>query len=103
MGLRDKLGRLERAASEETVLARCLECGEEKRIRGGIMLDLVALDWQTRHDGSEADELPDDVRWVRQHPCDPLLMRDKQTGGSIFGAAWERAARAARERETDEE
>jgi hypothetical protein len=98
MGIRDRLKRLERAAGEDTVLARCLECGEEKRIRAGIFLDLVALGWQMRQDGSDQlpDATPSDIRWVHEHPCDALHLRDKQSGESVFGEVWERGALAMR-------
>jgi hypothetical protein len=46
MGLRDKLRRLERRSEGETLLARCEACGEEMRVRDGILLDLAVLDWQ---------------------------------------------------------
>jgi hypothetical protein len=91
MGIRDRLRRLEHSTEGETVLAACLECGEEKRIRDGIFLDLVALEWKM-HQSTDTDEEellanePEDERWVWEQPCDALALRDKQTGQSIFGA-----------------
>ena len=41
MELKDKLTRLERAAGAETIAARCVGCGEETRIREGILLDVA--------------------------------------------------------------
>ncbi len=102
MGLRDRLWRLEQEADSETVLAVCRECGEEKRIREGILLDVVVLDWQLHQPDTNDDELlaneAGDVRWIWNHPCDPLALRDKQTGESVFGAVWERGVQANRER-----
>jgi hypothetical protein len=92
MGLRDKLRRLERRSEPETVLARCEACGEEKRVRDGILLDLMVFAWQMDQEGEE--ELPPgapaDIRWVWGHECDPLCLRDKHTGEHIFGHVWER-------------
>jgi hypothetical protein len=45
MGIRDRLRKLEVAAGDETVLLRCLECGEESRVQDGLQLDLVAHEW----------------------------------------------------------
>lgn len=101
MGLKDRLRKLEHSAEGGTVLAVCLECGEKQRIREGILLDLVALDWQMHQDGAEElpADTPSDVRWVWEHPCDALELRDKFTGESIFGAVWEQGTRAMRARE----
>jgi hypothetical protein len=109
MGIRDKIKRLERAAEEETVLAVCRECGEERRLRCDPLLDVVALEWQLHQPDTDEDELlanePEDVLWVWNHACDPLALRDKHTGESVFGPVWERGVRANRERsvETDAE
>jgi hypothetical protein len=96
MGLRDKLKRLERRSEGETLVARCEVCGEEMRIRGGILPDLAVLEWQMDQEGSEElpADTPADMRWVWNHECDPLCLRDKQTGEHIFGALWERGVLA---------
>jgi hypothetical protein len=102
-GLRGKLARLERKAAVETIQARCGGCGEERRIRADILLDVAVLEWRMHQDG--AAELPadtlGDVRWVASHPCDPLLLRDRATGESVFGPVWERGVRANREKGTN--
>jgi len=106
MGIRDRLRRLEQEADRETVLAVCQECGEERRIREGIFLDMVTLEWQLHQSDANEDELltnePEDVRWIRTHPCDPLALRDKLSGESVFGAVWERGTRAMRARADEE-
>lgn len=98
MGLRDKLRRLERRSEGETLPARCEACGEEMRVRDGILLDLPVLDWQMDEEGIE--ELPAgttaDLRWVWDHGCDPLRLRDKRTGEHLSGAVWERGVLAQR-------
>ena len=92
MGIRDRLRRPEKATEGETVVARCERCGEEMRIREGILLDVSCLEWQTHRDGT--NELPadtdPDIRWVWEHPCDALLLRVKASGESVFGHVWER-------------
>jgi hypothetical protein len=96
MGLRDRLRHLERAAEGEAPLVVCLECGEEVRIRSGIMLDLVALEWKMHHDGAEEPptETPRDVRWVWEHPHDALKLVDKATGEPTLGHKWAEGVRA---------
>ncbi len=98
MGLRDKLRRLERRSEDGTLPARCEECGEEMRIRDGVLLDLAVLDWRMHRE--ESEELPAgtpaDMRWVWDHGCDPIGLRDKRTGESVFGALWERGVLAQR-------
>jgi len=103
--IRDRLRRLEQEADSGTDLAVCRECGGEKRIREGIFLDMVSLDWQLHQPDTNEDELlaneAGDVLWIWNHPCDPLALRDKHTGESVFGVVWERGVRANREREAD--
>jgi hypothetical protein len=104
VGIKDRLRKLEETAEAETVVARCGGCGEEMRIREGILLDVTCLDWQMHQD--DTDELPadtdPDLRWVWDHPCDALLLRDKSSGESVFGHAWERGVRAVRARKAAE-
>ena len=97
MGLRDKLRRLERRSEAETVLARCEACGEEMRVREGILLDVAVLGWQMHQQGGGVPpSTPADIRWAWGHGCDPLCLRDKSTGECVFGAVWERGVRAQR-------
>ena len=66
MGLKDRLRKLEEVAGAETVVARCEGCGEEMRIREGILLDVTCLEWQIHQDGTAElpADTPQDVRWV---------------------------------------
>ncbi len=98
MALWSRLRRLERRSEDETVPARCEKCGEEMRVREGIFLDLAVLDWQMHQEGGEEVPAgtPADVRWVWEHGCDPIGLRDKRTGESVFGAVWERAVLVGR-------
>jgi hypothetical protein len=104
MRLRDKLKRLEQAA--DTTLAVCGECGQERRLYCDPLFEGTALEWKMRQPGTDADRLlaeaPPDLLWIWNHPCDPLALRDRETGESIFGMYWEQAVRARREREANE-
>ena len=88
---------MERNAEGETMLARCEECGEEKRV-GDVFLDVVALDWQMHQAGSDElpGDTPEDIRWVWEHSCDLLALVDKATGEHIFAEGWASGARLAR-------
>jgi hypothetical protein len=46
VGIRDRLRKLEHNAEGEAMLAVCLECGAEERIRQGILLELTALKYE---------------------------------------------------------
>jgi hypothetical protein len=104
MGIREKIRHLEHQAEGETVLAVCRECGAEKRIRAGIFLDMVTLDWQMHQNGTVElpADTPSDIRWVRTHPCHALALREKHSGVSVFGEVWERGVRANREARVSE-
>jgi hypothetical protein len=50
----------------------CRECGEEAKIRHGILLDLTILDSRLAREGNAGElpaDTPRDVRWVWEHPC----------------------------------
>jgi hypothetical protein len=87
LGIRERLRHLERAAEDETVLLRCLECGEELRVREGIELDLVAHEWveeQERRGRKVYGEAPEDVHLINNHPCNWTALRHKHTGERLF-------------------
>jgi hypothetical protein len=87
VGIRDRLRHLERAAEDETVLLRCLECGEELRVREGIELDLVAEAWaeeRKRRGNRVSWEAPEDVHRINNHPCSWTALRHKYTGERLF-------------------
>jgi hypothetical protein len=102
VGIRDKMKRLERAAETETLAAVCLECGEEQRVRHGILVELTALEWKMHQDGEHEEppaDTPSDVRWVWEHPHGGLSLVDKYTHEPIFGSKWAEAATVMEERE----
>ena len=87
MGIRDRLRYLERAAADETVLLRCLECGEKLRVREGIEMDLVAHEWaeeRKRRGHKVCGETPEDVHLINYHPCGWTALRHKHTGERLF-------------------
>jgi hypothetical protein len=102
VGIRDKLKRLEQAA-ENTTLAVCAECGEERRLYCDPLFEVNALQWKLSRPDTDEDKLlaeaPPDLLWIWNHPCDPLALRDRDTGEALFGAYWEQAVRARRERD----
>jgi hypothetical protein len=103
-GVKDRLKRLEQAA--DNTLAVCRECGEERRLASDPHFEAIALQWQMAQPGAYEDKLlakaPPDLLWIWNHPCDPLALRDRHTGESVFGAFWEKSVRARREREASE-
>ena len=85
MGLREKLRRLENAAKDHKVPARCSECGEEHLVDPHMQLDLVGLDWFGYHrDGQLPADTPSDVRWVFEHPHSASALIDIRTGEPVF-------------------
>ena len=89
MGLKAKLKRLQRIASEETATFVCQECGEELTVRDGIELDLLAHDWaeeqRRRGRGPEVyGETHPDVYLVNDHPCGWTALRHMYTGEPLF-------------------
>jgi hypothetical protein len=99
VGIRNRLRKLEEAAQEETVLLRCLECGEELRVQEGLEIDLVAHEWaeeqRRRGRGHEIyGETHPDVYLIASHPHSELSLVDTGTGepwlkGLIGAPAWE--------------
>ena len=78
------------------MIARCESCGEEMRVREGVLLEVAVLDWRV-HQGEEIPaDTPADMRWVWEHGCDSFRLRDKRTGEHVFGAVWERGVLAQR-------
>jgi hypothetical protein len=101
MSLRDQIRRLKQAAETDIQIAVCVECGEEQRIRRGIMFDLVALKWQMGKDGGDSRSVPDDtpadVRWVFEHPHAALSLVDKYTLEPITGHNFSEVTRRMQE------
>jgi hypothetical protein len=102
--MKDRLKRLEQAA--DATLAVCRQCGEERRLCCDPLFEGTALEWQMAQPDTDEDKLlaeaPEDLLWIWSHPCDPLALRDWDTGESVFGAYWEQSVRARREREANE-
>jgi hypothetical protein len=100
--MRGRLRRLLREAEGEMMPVVCQECGEEAKIRHGIVFDLTCLAWQMAQEGTDEPpaDTPPDVRWVYDHQrrCDPLRLVDR-AGVSAFGTKWAESARAMRARE----
>jgi hypothetical protein len=85
VGIRDRLRKLEEATEDETVLLRCLECGEQLRVADGLELDLVAFEWaeeqRRRGRGSEIHgETHPNVYFIVNHPHSELSLIDTSTG-----------------------
>jgi hypothetical protein len=100
-GVKDRLKRLEQVT--DTTLAVCRECGQERRLYCDPLFEANALQWQLSRPDTDEDKLlaeaPPDLLWIWNHPCDPLVLRDRHTGESIFGMYWEEVVRARRERD----
>ena len=72
MGLKDRLGRMERAAGEHFTTAACPECGEAFRYAGDLALDLVVLQWARATQWTEHEVDPTVAR-VLDHPHEELV------------------------------
>ena len=76
---------LEEATESEKVLLRCLKCGEELRVAGGLQLDFIAHEWaeeqKRRGRGNEAHgETHPDLYLIVNHPHSELSLIDTSTG-----------------------